>query len=193
MIQLSMDEPVTNWSVLEKISDQRKNNEIPCLENIGSCGKIDEVLKSMWKLFQYSPAQGDIYVRENKSTIFPMKLGGMENVTVAEQAINTWFSVLKVVKYYEALAPSKRAKNKSYETLVKCVKDQFMIIKFHFFKDIADRLQIFLKGFQTDAPMVPLMSDTLETLVRRFSKMFIKNTIVYDASNPISTNQNKCE
>ena len=140
MIQLSMDGPVTNWSVFEKMSDQRKNNEIPGLENIGSCGlhtfsnalqngekktgwKIDEVLKSMWKLFHYSPAQGDIYVRENKSIVFPMKLGGMENVAVAEQAINTWFSVLKVAKYYEALPPSKRLKNKFYETLVKCVKD----------------------------------------------------------------------
>ena len=59
-----------------------------------------------------------------------------------------------------------------------------MIIKFHFSKDIADHLQIFLKGFQTDAPMVPLMSDTLKTLVRRFLKMFINNTIVDDASTP---------
>ena len=37
MIQLSMDGPATNWSVFEKMSDQRKNDEIPCLENIGSC------------------------------------------------------------------------------------------------------------------------------------------------------------
>ena len=83
----------------------------------------------------------------------------VENITVAEQAINIWFSVLKVVKYYERLAPSKRPKNKSHETLVKCVKDQFMIIKFHFFKDIAEHLQTFLKSFQTEASMVPLMSD----------------------------------
>ena len=59
-----------------------------------------------------------------------------------------------------------------------------MFIKFHFLKDITDHLQTFLKGFQTDAPTVPLMSDTLETLVRRFLKMFIKNTIADDASNP---------
>ena len=204
MIQLSMDGPATNWSVFEKMSDQRKNDEIPCLENIGSCGlhtvsntlqngakkngwKLDEVLKSMWKLFQDSPALKDIYFRENKSTIFPMKFclnRWVENVTVAERDVNTWFSVLKVVKYYEGLAPSKRPKNKSYETLVKCVKDQFMIIKFHFFKDIADQLQTFLKRFQTDAPIVPLMSDTLETLMRRFLKIFTKNTIVDDASTP---------
>ena len=104
----------------------------------------------------------------------------VENVKIAEQAINTWFSVLKVVKYYEGLAPSKRPKSKSYKTLVKCFKDQFMIIKFHFFKYIADHLQTFLKGFKT----VSLMSDTLETLLRKCLKMFIKNTIVDDAGTP---------
>ena len=38
MIQFSMDGASTNWSVFEKMSDQRKNDEIPCLKNIGSCG-----------------------------------------------------------------------------------------------------------------------------------------------------------
>ena len=72
---------------------------------------------------------------------------------------------------------------------MQCVKDQFMIIKCHFFKDTADHLQTFLKNFQTDAPMVPLMSDTLETLVRRFLKMFIKNTIVDDGSTPYQSRE----
>ena len=117
------------------MSDQRKNDEIPCSENIVSCGlhtvsntlqngakkktgwKLDEVLKSMWKLFQDSPAQRDVYVWENKSAIFPVKFcptRWVKNVTLAERAINTWFSVLKVVKYYEGLPPSKRPQNKSY-------------------------------------------------------------------------------
>ena len=43
----------------------------------------------------------------------------VENLTVAERAISTWFSVLNVVKYYEGLPPSKRSKKKLYETLVK--------------------------------------------------------------------------
>ena len=67
---------------------------------------------------------------------------------------------------------------------MKCVKDQFMIIKFHFFQDIADHLQTFLKDFQTGVPMLPIISDTLETLVRRFLKMFIKNAIVDNATTP---------
>ena len=116
--------------------------------------KLDKVLKSMWKVFQDSPARRDIYVRVSKSTIFPMKFcptRWVENVTVAEQAINTWFSVLTVVKYYEGLAPSKGPKNKSDEILVKCVKDQFMIIKFHFFKDCGPSSNI-LKGLPKRYP-----------------------------------------
>ena len=57
-----------------------------------------------------------------------------------------------------------------------------MIIKFYFFKYIADYLQTFFKGFQTDAPMVPLMNNSLETLMRRFLKMFIENAIANDGS-----------
>ena len=68
MIQLSVRGPATNWSVSEKMLDQRNNDEILCLESIESCGlhtasnalqngaknnwKAGEVLKSMWKLLQ---------------------------------------------------------------------------------------------------------------------------------------------
>ena len=34
MIQLLMNGPATNWTVFEKKSDQRKNDEMSCLENI---------------------------------------------------------------------------------------------------------------------------------------------------------------
>ena len=106
----------------EKNSDQRNNGGIFCLENIGSCGlhteqkqkenwKLDKVLKSMWKLCQNSPAQRDICVSENKSAIFPMKFCltyWVENVTGAEQAINSYLIVLIVIKHSKGLAPSKR-------------------------------------------------------------------------------------
>ena len=45
-----------------------------------------------------------------------------------------------------------------------------------------------LKSFQTDSPMVSLMSDTLEALTTRLLKTLIKNTIVDDASNVYKSN-----
>ena len=115
-------------------------------------------------------------------------------VTVVEQAGNTWLSVLKLIKHYEGLTPSKRPKNKSYETLVSCVKDQFIIIKFFFFKDIADHLQTFLKGFQTDAHMVALMA--LMSIRHINEKIFEDIYQKYNCcrcKHPISFNQNKCK
>ena len=133
MIQMSMDGPTT----IGKMSNQRNvkskkewqntlfkkywklwaTHSLQCTPEWTkkkTSWKLDQVLKSIWKLFQDSPAQRDIYVMENKSTIFPMKFCltcWLENVTVTERAV---FSVLTVVKCYEGLAPSKKPKNKSY-------------------------------------------------------------------------------
>ena len=67
-IHLSMDGPSTNWSVMEKVMERRKGDNLPPLENIGSCGlhsvsgslgiglksslwTLKKVLKSMHHLF----------------------------------------------------------------------------------------------------------------------------------------------
>ena len=42
-------------------------------------------------------------------------------------------------------------------------------------------LEVFLKNFQTDNPMLPFLSDVLENLVHRLLRMFIKSRIVEDA------------
>ena len=63
----------------------------------------------------------------------------LENI-VAEEAITNWFGVLKVIKYSEGLDSSKYLRTNLMRLLVNFVKDQFMIIKFHFLKDVADHL-----------------------------------------------------
>ena len=42
-------------------------------------------------------------------------------------------------------------------------------------------LEVFLKIFQTDNPMLPFLSDVLENLVHRLLRIFIKSKIVEDA------------
>ena len=46
-------------------------------------------------------------------------------------------------------------------------------MKLKFFKKVADRLKSFLVTFQTDAPMVPLLVDKLEKVVRFYCSRFI--------------------
>ena len=42
-------------------------------------------------------------------------------------------------------------------------------------------LEVFLKIFHTDNPMLPFLSDVLENLVHRLLRMFIKSRTVEDA------------
>ena len=46
-------------------------------------------------------------------------------------------------------------------------------MKLKFFKEVADRLNSVLVTFQTDAPMVPLVLDKLEEVVRFYCLKFI--------------------
>ena len=90
IIPFSMDGPATNWSVFEKISDQRKNDEIPCLENIGSCGlqiisnalqngakKRLEIRRSVKINVEIvsGPARRDIYMSRKMKVLFSQLVG----------------------------------------------------------------------------------------------------------------------
>ena len=79
---------------------------------------------------------------------------------------------------FEFLAQSKRPKKQLYETLLQNYKDPSVVIEFQFLQDLAVMLEGFLKYFQTDNPMLPFLSDMLESLVRRLLRMLIKSKIV---------------
>ena len=74
MIQLSMDGPNTNWKMYSNMCDQRKDDGLPALLNLGSCGlhtvhgafkngvqktgwELQVLLKDLGKLFKDSPAK----------------------------------------------------------------------------------------------------------------------------------------
>ena len=90
LIQLSMDGPSTNWSVLDKLSLQCEEYELPPLENVGSYGlqvlhgafktvfqatdwSLDKILKAMCNLFCNSSARRETYVRVSQSKLFPKR------------------------------------------------------------------------------------------------------------------------
>ena len=81
---------------------------------------------------------------------------------------------------FESPARSKWPKNQSYKPLLQHYKDLSVVVKFQFFQDLANMLEVFLKDFQTDNPMLPFLSDVLENLLRRLLRMFIKSKIVED-------------
>ena len=55
-------------------------------------------------------------------------------------------------------------------------------IRLQFFKDIANQLEGYLETFQTKNPMVPFLTDALQSIVTSLMKSFI-NWEVLDVSN----------
>ena len=93
--------------------------------------------------------------------------------------------MVKIVKHWESLCKSKRPQNKSYETLV-THSDKFMLLKMQFFRFLAKKLKPFLLQFQSDKPMVPFLSDSLEELLRSLMKVIVKQEVLEEASTALS-------
>ena len=56
-----------------------------------------------------------------------------------------------------------------------------MPAKWQFFGDTAHMLSEFLRGFQTNSPMMSFLCGSLETIIRRVMKMFIKEDVLNKA------------
>ena len=198
---LSMDGPNTEWSVLDKMSTHHQQTELPSFFDVGCCGLhtvhgafqtgavatnwlLDKVLHGMWKLFKDSPPRRGTYTVTH-SEDFPLsfcKTRWVEDEKVAAKAVKIWPNIVQVVKHYEGLAPSKCPRNnKSHDALVKHADDKLMPAKLQFFGDVAHMFSELLRGFQTNIPMVPFPSGSLETMIRRVMKMFIKEDVLNEA------------
>ena len=89
-LQLAMDGAQVNWNVLKLLDDKLLSENLSKTMNIGSCAQhvvhealktgmkssefdTDKILKSMFWLFDSSPAQGDVYLKEGISGKFPLR------------------------------------------------------------------------------------------------------------------------
>ena len=69
----------------------------------------------------------------------------VENEDVAKQAIEVWKNVKAVMKSYKQQASSQQSrKNSSYDPLLLHVQSKFVLVRLHFFHDIAMILNKFL-------------------------------------------------
>ena len=122
-----MDGLSTNWSVLDKFSLQCEGDELPPLENVGSCGlhmlhgafktafqatdwSLDKILKAMWNLFHDSPARRETYLRVSQSELSPKMFcltRWTENQDVVTRAVEIWENLQKTIKKFSFLPKSK--------------------------------------------------------------------------------------
>ena len=83
----------------------------------------------------------------------------------------------------------KQGQNKSYETLLSHKDDSLIPVKLHFFEEITFNLHVFLPRFQTSAPMVLFLVDSLENLIRNFAEKLILSDVLKKANNTYKLSQ----
>ena len=167
LIQLSMDGPSVNWKFYKMVEDELKNEYSCNLLNTGSCGihivhgafkdgceaagwTVQKTLSSLYWLFKDSPARREDYIKTTGSSVFPLKFcqhRWLENVSVAERALEVWPHMVKFVNAVKAKKVTD-PKSKSYETISSGCSDPLMPAKMAFLHQWQNRLHLFLLHFK---------------------------------------------
>ena len=189
IIQVSSDGPNINLLFHNILGENRADLVLKVLTFIGTCGlhtihrslehgvngsywDIKKILSSLYKIFDESPSRRADYEKVNSATEveYPKKFCAhrwVEKELVAMHALVVWPKVVEVVIFWLTLPKSKQPgkgdleKHKSYGTLVRYHKNLMVPLMIIFFQEVAEKLNSFLKRFQTDSPMVPFLADAI--------------------------------
>ena len=194
-LQVSSDRPNVNLKFLELYGEKREMDEVPRLVDIGTCGlhtvhgslkdgikssgwEIVKILKAVFKLLDESPARRDIFRNVTESEISPLPYCGhrwCENECCLNRAEAIWQCFVKFIEYLNKLVKSKQPQGKSFSILQEAIKDPLMAAKFKLVEFVAGKLNLFLRGFQTDQSMVPFLAEVLKDILSSIMSMFILN------------------
>lgn len=197
LIQVSMDGPNVNLLAHKKIEDSIMKQEYEHkLLNIGSCGLhqvhnavkgatyksghlVGEFLFCLNGLFKYSPARREEFTRHTKCEDFPLpfcKVRWAENILPAKRALHI---LPHLMKYLLALKDPKANGltvpiSYSYRFVVDWVLgDQLIKAKLLFFIFMIKPVEIFLRKYQSDAPLAPFLVDDLRTMLMNMQGNFL--------------------
>lgn len=195
MVQVSMDGPNVNFAFLRELkSDLKESGQESEIIDFGSCGihtvhnafksalmstgwDLPRFLRAMYNLFKDVPARRGLYIRLTKSEIFPLKfcsIRWLENSAVAQRAIEVLphlkTFVDQVVK--EKCAPTSA----SFKIVEEFVKDPLIGPKLAFLKTLSTDAEPFLKDFQSNWPLAPLLHTGLSVLVDRLMERVVKSS-----------------
>jgi hypothetical protein len=204
ILQVSMDGPSTNWKFFENLVTRREEQDpdVPQLLNLGSCGLhvvhgafqagekstewyLDTLLRSMYYCLHDSPARREDFTDVTGSSSMPLKFCAtrwIEDVPVAERAIQIWPNIVKYVEHISARPKSKVPKIQSFKTLQASIRDPLKIAKLQFFVHIAQLLLPFLKKYQTKKPLMAFMAEDLTKMLKTLMSKFVKQSVLKNAS-----------
>ena len=184
LVSVSMDGPNVNFKFLNLLQEEQANEfGGRQLLMVGSCGlhtlhnafkagmkvwEMGKVLRALHMLFHNVPARREDFCDITKSDLFPLPFCGhrwVENLAVAERAIEIWPSVCQ---YVDAVSEKKipNPGTASYDLIQKASKNLLITAKLHFIVTMARLVQPFLTKYQTDEPLMPFLHHDLSLLVR---------------------------
>ena len=82
---------------------------------------------------------------------------------------------VKFLKYLIALPKSRQPQSQSFTILKDSFYDSLMKAKLKFLEFVSNKLNKFLRGYQTDQPMVPFLCNSLKEILTSLIQMFIVN------------------
>ena len=144
----------------------------------------------MWTFLQEAPTCWFLYENVSESLDYPLLFYGhrwCENDKSAERAEMILEGYSKFItracssKISQQQQPN--GKKKGFQYLKSMIHDPLLPAKLKFFKMVSSKLNTFLRGFQTNKPMVPFITDTPGDLVRDFFGRKILKDVLKKKSN----------
>lgn len=205
LLQISMDGPAVNWKFIRQMDESRTESGLPKLLNVGSCSlhvihgalqhglqgtgwKLDSLLRSIFYIFNESPAQREEYKKITGQTKFGLNFSStrwVEDVNVAERALEIWHDIKKYVKEMQKRKKSEIPTNRSFQNLQQSVRDSLVPAKLHFFIYVAKVVKPFLQVYQSDNPLMPFISCDLKQILQSLYTKFVKAETLNDATTGI--------
>lgn len=144
-----------------------------------------QFVETLWGVFEESPARREDYEWASECHVYPLRFCStrwLEDIPVAEKAINIRLGIIKYVKKVSSGPKSKVPSVSLFQKLIKHAQDPLTVAKLHFFINVAEVLQPFLKKFQSDNPSLPFIAEELYSLQKVILQRFIRPRVLEKAN-----------
>ena len=200
ILQVASDSPSVNFLFLKKIWLSHERKKLLPLLDIGRCGlhvihnrfktgtkkgsdwEPQKLLKAMLKFLQEAPICRSLYENVSESLDYPLQFSGhcwCENEKSAEKAEMMLEGYQKFITLTCNLKKSQQPDGKNKLSVFKSmIHEPLLPAKLKLFEMVSSKLNVFLRGFQTNKPMVSFIADTLGDLVCDFfGRIILKDVL----------------
>lgn len=199
MIQISMDGPNVNHKFFKDLKaelEEDSQGDSPVLLNMGSCGlhalhgafktaikasnwSLISFFRCLYNLFKDVPARRALFTQYSTSNVFPLKFCSvrwLQNGDVAQRALDIMPHLKKFICGVKKDKISITCS--SFHTVCSLIEDPLLEAKLTFFKSLIAEVEPFLKQYQIDAPLVPFLHRSLQSIVGNVMQRFIKESVI---------------